>query len=248
MLVRFSGKHLKTATGPVDYAWSQVDRHLQWFCKKGLIRRGTARERKRYTRTQLLDDYVLNWRGQVYFRNRGIAGAKHTQWEDGMIERLVYLRDWVADFVGAYAHRNPDDPDEVDRLLALAINFVKLSEHLGAVRNDPAVGTGRPLVKGRPKGSKKTGEIYADRKKRLRRYFQPLVDDAREGGMPDHIRACQRAAKHYNERRNDSHIADIVNLVNIGRRNPRLPLSAYTVRNWVDGPRQKRKITPRTKS
>jgi hypothetical protein len=148
MLARFSGKDVKRVTDPVDYARRQVEDHLVWFCDKRMIRLATASERKRWDSMQdfsaenceLMDNYVLTWRGHAYFRDRSDPRPKHKEWEDWMAERLGNLADLVESFADAYSRRNLKDA------IGYAFEIGKLAERLRAMRNDPAVGKGRKRI------------------------------------------------------------------------------------------------------
>jgi hypothetical protein len=164
-IVEFTGKHSPRAASHADYVQWLVDSHLKWFLKKRLIRQATAAEMKRWRSPdvlspeyhKLLENYLLTWRGYDYLSTRKHAGTKLEGWEDWMTEHLRALELGVRGFGVVYSRR------EFDEAIGQAFKIGKLACLIGAVRNDPSVGTGRPVREGSPKGNKTKKKLAAEK-------------------------------------------------------------------------------------
>ena len=87
-----------------------------------------------------------------------------------MTERLGDLAWLVAGFEVSYLHCNTDEA------IRDAFEIGKLADRIRAMRNDPVVGTGGPLAKGRLKGSARTKRKFAKQRAKLAAKYQPDID------------------------------------------------------------------------
>ncbi len=153
-------------TDPVKYAEAQADNLLNYYCKLGLLK-PVPKDRRPQP-------------GKLYetFRHRVYAVLRFPLKDD---ERFILDQFHELDHeIGSFAARYRTGRHEEAAFRAFRIG--SLCECLAVLQYDRDVATGRPLRKGRPKGSAATKKKWAARRAELTAKYQPDINRrVREG-------------------------------------------------------------------
>jgi hypothetical protein len=192
-LAVFSGKHLQRSNGPVDYFQKKFETLLDGFCRKGIIRKATARENK-MPRQSHRGSFVLEWRGQVYLRNHSKAREKLKDFDAGMIDNLQ----WQEIRVAEVERRFTPATDEENIYRSLLVDAARMDEQLRWLREDQHIWTGRRCDEGSPKGTETKKKHAAEKETEHRNFITKKLNQPKPF-RPTYARAVADAVDYFQD-------------------------------------------------